>query len=98
MTTLFLTLNHSFVFSRSYHSAPRGGPAQAQPFTGEYKVYPLHMLFTSNYKLPPDVDRCNLDKQLSDADFEMAFHMRKPEFYAMPLWRRNDMKRRVKLF
>ena len=56
------------------------------------------MLFTSNYKLPPDIDRCNLDKHLNDADFQMAFHMRKEEFYAMPLWKRNDMKRRVKLF
>lgn len=69
----------------------------ATPIT-DYKTYPLHLLFTSNYKLPPDVDRCNLEKHLADADFEMAFNMNRDEFYSLPLWRRNDLKRRVRLF
>ena len=91
------TFSHSL--SRSYHSgAVSGRHTPAQPFMGEHKIYPLHMLFTSNYKLPPDLDRCNLEKHLSDTEFQMAFHMNKEEFYNLPHWRRNDMKRRMKLF
>ncbi len=56
------------------------------------------MLFTTNYKLPTDLDRCNLEKHLSDADFELAFGCNQEEFYRMPLWKRNNMKKRVKLF
>ena len=41
----------------------------------EHKIYPVHLLFTSNYKLPPDVDRCNLEKHLNDEDFEMVFQV-----------------------
>lgn len=64
----------------------------------EHKIYPVHLLITTNYKLPPDVDRCNLEKHLNDEDFEMVFAMTRDEFYSMPLWRRNDFKRRVRLF
>ena len=67
-------------------------------FTGEHKVYPLHVLFTNNYKLPPDLDRCALEKHLSDADFEMAFNMTRGDFYRLPTWKRNDLKKRVRLF
>ena len=81
---------HSFRTDYSAAAAPT-------PIT-DYKTYPLHLLFTSNYKLPPDVDRCNLEKHLADADFEMAFNMNRDEFYSLPLWRRNDLKRRVRLF
>ena len=61
-------------------------------------MYPLHVLFTTNYKLPPDLDRCNLEKHLSDADFEMAFNVARDDFYRMPIWKRNDLKKRVRLF
>ena len=67
-------------------------------FAGEHKVYPLHVIFTTNYKLPPDLDRCNLEKHLSDADFEMAFNVSRDDFYRMPIWKRNDLKKRVRLF
>ena len=73
-------------------------PLGAGTVMTEHKIYPVHLLFTTNYKLPPDIDRCNLEKHLSDADFEMVFNMSRDDFYAMPLWRRNDYKRRVRLF
>ncbi len=73
-------------------------PQTPLPFTGEHKTYPLHTLFTSNYKMPTDIDRCNLEKHLSDADFELAFGMPRDEFYELPIWRRNNLKKRVKLF
>ena len=85
------------------HGFKSGGMRAATPLSGgtvmtEHKIYPVHLLFTSNYKLPPDIDRCNLEKHLSDSDFEMVFNMSRDDFYAMPLWRRNDYKRRVRLF
>ena len=48
--------------------------------------------------MPPDVDRSGLEKHLNDEDFQMIFQMSRDDFYALPLWRRNDFKRRVRLF
>ena len=62
------------------------------------KFYPIHLLLTSNYRLPNDVDRCNLERHLSDADFELVFEMPRSDFYRLPLWKRSDLKKRVKLF
>ncbi|XP_076049123.1 actin binding LIM protein Uncoordinated 115a isoform X5 [Oratosquilla oratoria] len=62
------------------------------------KIYPAHLLLTSNYRLPHDVDRCHLERHLSDNDFEMVFHMTRMDFYRLPEWRRNDLKRRAKFF
>ena len=67
-------------------------------FTGEHKVYALHILLTTNYKLPPDLDRCNLEKHLCPEDFEFAFGMSRKEFYSLPTWKRNEMKKRAHLF
>ena len=30
---------------------------------------------TSNYRLPNDADRCNLERHLSDADFQLVFEV-----------------------
>jgi actin-binding LIM protein len=61
-------------------------------------IYPLHLLFTTNYRLPGDVDRCNLEKHLSDADFDMVFRMSREDFFRQPYWKRCDMKRKYHLF
>ncbi len=73
-------------------------PRTPAAFAGEHKTHPLHTLLTTNYRLPTDIDRCNLEKHLSDIDFEFAFGMPRPEFYAMPTWRRNELKKRAHLF
>ncbi|CAH1406097.1 unnamed protein product [Nezara viridula] len=62
------------------------------------KVYPYHLLITSNYRLPPDVDRCNLERHLSEAEFETLFQCTRSEFYRLPQWKRNDLKKRARLF
>ncbi|XP_076372214.1 actin-binding LIM protein 3-like isoform X3 [Tachypleus tridentatus] len=70
------------------------------------KLYPYHLLITSNYRLPPDVDRCHLEfcmeslcySHLSNEEFHQIFHMSRLQFYRMPEWRRNYLKRRAKLF
>ncbi|RWS12503.1 actin-binding LIM protein 2-like protein, partial [Dinothrombium tinctorium] len=62
------------------------------------KLYPYHLLVTTNYRLPPDVDRCHLERHLSNEEFMALFHMSRLDFYRLPEWKRNDMKRRARLF
>ncbi|XP_050054582.1 actin-binding LIM protein 3 isoform X4 [Aphis gossypii] len=62
------------------------------------KIYPYHLLLITNYRLPSDVDRCNLDRHLSPTEFEAVFQMSQAEFYQLPKWRRNELKRRARLF
>lgn len=40
----------------------------------------------------------SLQRHLSNEEFQAIFHVSRLEFYRLPEWRRNDMKRRVKLF
>ena len=90
-----MPVNRSALLSRSHiPSRPRTPPA----FRGEHKTYALHVLLTTNYKLPQDINRCNLEKHLDADDFEFVFGMGRKEFYALPAWRRNEMKKRCHLF
>jgi len=73
-------------------------PTTPSVFAGEHKVYPLHTLLTTNYRLPPDIDRCNLEKHLCEEDFEFVFGMSPDAFYSLAPWRRNEIKKRVHLF
>ena len=61
-------------------------------------VYPIHLLQTTNYRLPGDVDSHNLERHLTDADFEAVFRMSREDFYQIPYWKRCDIKRRHLLF
>ncbi|XP_028967060.1 actin-binding LIM protein 3 [Galendromus occidentalis] len=62
------------------------------------RLYPYHLLCTANYRLPGDVDRCHLERHLSNQEFDQIFHMDRLQFYRLPEWRRNDLKRRARLF
>uniref|UniRef100_A0A1B6IRT1 HP domain-containing protein n=1 Tax=Homalodisca liturata TaxID=320908 RepID=A0A1B6IRT1_9HEMI len=62
------------------------------------KIYPYHLLLITNYRLPADVDRCNLERHLSEAEFETLFQCSRIEFYRLPQWKRNELKRRARLF
>lgn len=62
------------------------------------KIYPYHLLVITNYRLPSDVDRCNLERHLSDVEFEHILQFTRADFYRLPQWRRNELKRRVRLF
>jgi len=53
---------------------------------------------TTNYRLPFDVDRKNLEKHLTESEFEMVFKMSKKEFYQMLPWRRAELKKKCYLF
>jgi hypothetical protein len=67
-------------------------------FSAAANVYPIHLLQTTNYRLPGDVDSQNLERHLTDADFESVFRMSREDFYQIPYWKRCDMKRRHLLF
>nr|CAH7727599.1 unnamed protein product [Callosobruchus chinensis] len=62
------------------------------------KIYPYHLLQITNYRLPADVDRINLERHLSDQEFETLFQVSRTDFYRLPMWRRNELKRRLRLF
>ncbi|KAF3842324.1 hypothetical protein F7725_024275 [Dissostichus mawsoni] len=81
-----------------------------QGWTGEYlclicwnqkQVYPYEMLMITSRgraKLPRDVDRTRLERHLAPELFFDIFGMEVQEFDRLPLWKRNDMKKKAKLF
>ena len=83
-------LNRSLPDMPEAHNGSLASPAP--------NVYPLHLLQTNNYRLPGDVDPLNLERHLTDADFEGVFRMGRDEFYLIPYWKRCDIKRRHQLF
>ncbi|XP_039631758.1 actin-binding LIM protein 1 isoform X23 [Polypterus senegalus] len=67
----------------------------------EPKVYPYEMLMVTNRgraKLPRDVDRTRLERHLAPDVFFDIFGMTIQEFDRLPLWKRNEMKKKAKLF
>ncbi|XP_071763414.1 actin-binding LIM protein 1-like [Centroberyx gerrardi] len=67
----------------------------------EPKVYPYEMLTVTNrgrVKLPKDVDRTRLERHLAPGLFFDIFGMEIQEFDRLPLWKRNDMKKKAQLF
>ncbi|XP_036295046.1 actin-binding LIM protein 1 isoform X18 [Pipistrellus kuhlii] len=67
----------------------------------EPKIFPYEMLMVTNRgrnKILRDVDRTRLERHLAPEVFREIFGMSIQEFDKLPLWRRNDMKKRAKLF
>ncbi|XP_036428222.1 actin-binding LIM protein 2 isoform X2 [Colossoma macropomum] len=67
----------------------------------EYKVYPYDMLAVTHrvrVKLPRDVDRTRLERHLSPEEFFQVFGMTIEQFDRLALWKRNDLKKRARLF
>ncbi|XP_059890003.1 actin-binding LIM protein 1 isoform X2 [Delphinus delphis] len=67
----------------------------------EPKVFPYEMLMVTNRgrsKILRDVDRTRLERHLAPEVFREIFGMSIQDFDKLPLWRRNDMKKKAKLF
>uniref|UniRef100_A0A673B7E3 Actin-binding LIM protein 2 n=1 Tax=Sphaeramia orbicularis TaxID=375764 RepID=A0A673B7E3_9TELE len=65
------------------------------------QVYPYEMLAVTHrvkVKLPRDVDRTRLERHLSPEDFQQVFGMTLDQFDRLALWKRNDMKKKARLF
>uniref|UniRef100_A0AAZ3SMI7 Actin-binding LIM protein 2 n=1 Tax=Oncorhynchus tshawytscha TaxID=74940 RepID=A0AAZ3SMI7_ONCTS len=66
-----------------------------------YRVYPYEVLAVTHrvrVKLPRDVDRTRLERHLSPEDFQYVFGMTLDQFDRMALWKKNDMKKKARLF
>ncbi|XP_030578419.1 actin-binding LIM protein 2 isoform X11 [Archocentrus centrarchus] len=67
----------------------------------EYKVYPYEMLAVTHrvkVKLPRDVDRTRLERHLSPEDFQQVFGMTLEQFDRLALWKKNELKKKARLF
>lgn len=93
---------------RDYQTLPDGHmPAMrmdrgvSMPNMLEPKIFPYEMLMVTNRgrnKILREVDRTRLERHLAPEVFREIFGMSIQEFDKLPLWRRNDMKKRAKLF
>ncbi|XP_047615773.1 actin-binding LIM protein 1 isoform X1 [Phacochoerus africanus] len=93
---------------RDYQTLPDGHmPAMrmdrgvSMPNMLEPKIFPYEMLMVTNRgrnKILRDVDRTRLERHLAPEVFREIFGMSIQEFDKLPLWRRNDMKKKAKLF
>ncbi|KFP86315.1 Actin-binding LIM protein 1, partial [Apaloderma vittatum] len=66
-----------------------------------FPIFPYEMLMVTNRgrnKILKDVDRTRLERHLAPEVFQDIFGMTIQEFDKLPLWRRNDMKKKAKLF
>lgn len=67
----------------------------------QYKVFPYTALVVTHRgrsKLPPEVDRTQLERHLSEEEFYSVFRMTLEDFDKLSLWKRNELKKRVCLF
>ncbi|XP_029788494.1 actin-binding LIM protein 1 isoform X18 [Suricata suricatta] len=93
---------------RDYQTLPDGHMSGTRMDRGvsmpnmlEPKIFPYEMLMVTNRgrnKILRDVDRTRLERHLAPEVFREIFGMSIQEFDKLPLWRRNDMKKRAKLF
>ncbi|MEE6486762.1 hypothetical protein FKM82_014701 [Ascaphus truei] len=93
---------------RDFQSLPDGHvPAMrmdrgvSMPNMLEPKIFPYEMLLISNRarnKILREVDRTRLERHLAPDVFQEIFKMTIQEFDKLPLWRRNELKKRARLF
>ncbi|XP_070636996.1 actin-binding LIM protein 1 isoform X10 [Bos indicus] len=94
--------------ARDYQTLPDGhmpgmrmDRGVSMPNMLEPKIFPYEMLMVTNRgrnKILRDVDRTRLERHLAPEVFREIFGMSIQEFDKLPLWRRNDMKKKAKLF
>nr|XP_033465711.1 actin-binding LIM protein 2 isoform X4 [Epinephelus lanceolatus] len=67
----------------------------------EYKIYPYELLAVTHrvkVKLPREVDRTRLERHLSPEDFQQVFGMTLEQFDRLALWKKNELKKKARLF
>uniref|UniRef100_A0A8C5DYF9 Actin-binding LIM protein 2 n=1 Tax=Gouania willdenowi TaxID=441366 RepID=A0A8C5DYF9_GOUWI len=98
------------LFSSLHSTHPQGHPVTIKVTNLKYLhkyfkqdniTYPYEMLAVTHrvkVKLPRDVDRTRLERHLSPEDFQQVLGMTLEQFDRLPLWKRNDMKKKARLF
>nr|XP_040033456.1 actin-binding LIM protein 1-like isoform X3 [Gasterosteus aculeatus aculeatus] len=89
------------LFRDGQHALARTDRGVSMPNLLEPKLYPYELLAVSSrgrVKLPSDVDRTRLERHLSPGSFFQIFGMGLQQFDLLPLWKRNNMKKRANLF
>uniref|UniRef100_A0A3B1JL09 Actin-binding LIM protein 2 n=1 Tax=Astyanax mexicanus TaxID=7994 RepID=A0A3B1JL09_ASTMX len=72
-----------------------------QTYSRPGTAYPYEMLAVTHrarVKLPRDVDRTRLERHLSPEEFFQVFGMTLEQFDRLALWKKNDMKKKARLF
>ncbi|KAJ6669046.1 hypothetical protein lerEdw1_007855 [Lerista edwardsae] len=67
----------------------------------DFQIFPYELLMVTNRgrsKILREVDRTRLERHLAPEVFQEIFGMTIQEFDKLPLWRRNNMKKKAKLF
>ncbi|CAG11745.1 unnamed protein product, partial [Tetraodon nigroviridis] len=67
----------------------------------EYKIYPYEALVVSvrgQQRPPGDVDRARLERHLSPEEFYRVFGMSMSSFDHLAQWKKNELKKQVRLF
>lgn len=60
--------------------------------------YTVEQLTSSGAAELPGVDFAHRERHLSDTDFSHLFNMSRDQFYQMPMWQQQAMKKKHKLF
>eukprot|EP01133_Synstelium_polycarpum_P016867 gene16867-20055_t len=74
---------------------PPPPPPQYQPFT---EKHPYSELCFNAKSKPPNLDPQNLERYLSESEFEKLFCVNFTRYEAMPKWKRDDKKKVLMLF
>ncbi|CAL8303876.1 unnamed protein product [Gadus morhua 'NCC'] len=67
----------------------------------EYKIYPYETLVVTvrgQHSLPADVDRARLERHLSPEEFHRVFGMSMAAFDRLAQWKKQELKKQVRLF
>ncbi|KFQ56725.1 Actin-binding LIM protein 1, partial [Pelecanus crispus] len=91
----------SLPHSTAHASASKTSSLPGYGKNGLHRIFPYEMLMVTNRgrnKILKDVDRTRLERHLAPEVFQEIFGMTIQEFDKLPLWRRNDMKKKAKLF
>lgn len=64
----------------------------------KYQKYPIDLLRAEADSLPQDIDPKRKEVHLAHDDFVAVFKMSFDEFEALPGWRKQELKKKNKLF
>uniref|UniRef100_A0A8C9X4U1 Actin binding LIM protein family, member 3 n=1 Tax=Sander lucioperca TaxID=283035 RepID=A0A8C9X4U1_SANLU len=100
---LFLSLLHSVAkgCAGADHYQYDSSNAVNWQIRGKPIIYPYEALIVSvrgQQRLPSDVDRARLERHLSPEDFYRVFGMSMSAFDHLAQWKKNELKKQVRLF